>query len=283
MFATLLGSLPRPPLGAEAGERALVEAAIRAQEAAGLDPVTDGGFGATGDSAVDRWLEAAGMTDRTVKAVLVGPYSVGRSQEARGPASPRDQARRRTATLAAADRLYADLLALAKAGCQIIEVHEPGAVVIGADRTERALFRDAHRRLLDGVSGPHLSLAITGGRADAAGMETILSARYDSRAVDLIAGPETWRLVVPTPTDRGIVCGALSPVPGSDDSVEVLLWAAAYAASTAGRGPLRVGLASASSLADLPWDAALAKLHRLGEAARLPDLAPAELRRPIHP
>jgi len=42
MFATLLGSLPRPALGADASRRAFVEAAVRAQEAAGIEPLTDG-------------------------------------------------------------------------------------------------------------------------------------------------------------------------------------------------------------------------------------------------
>ena len=43
--------------------------------------------------------------------------------------------------------------------------------------------------------GTHLSLAITGGNADEAGIETILAAPYASLAVDLIAGPDNWRLV----------------------------------------------------------------------------------------
>ena len=96
-----------------------------------------------------------------------------------------------------------ELRALAAAGCPLIEIHEPAATEIGADPTERALFRDAHRRLLDGVEDPHLSLAITGGNADGAGIETLLSARYSSLALDLIAGPDNWRLVVATPGDRG--------------------------------------------------------------------------------
>ncbi len=140
-----------------------------------------------------------------------------------------------------------------------------------ADEAERALFREAHLRLLDGLEGSHLSLALTGGNADAVGIETLLAAPYASLAVDLIAGPDNWRLVVATPGDLGIVCGALSPAPDSDDGPELLLWAAGYAASTGGRGPARVGLASASSFADLPWEAAVRKLERLGEAARLAD------------
>jgi methionine synthase II (cobalamin-independent) len=278
MFATLLGPLPRPPLGAEASDRELVEAAVRAQEAAGIEPITDGGLGDL-ESPVERWRITAALTTRAVKQALLGPYTVGRAGvgDASGPAA------REETTLAAADALNADLRALASAGCPLIEIHEPAATAIGADERERALFREAHRRLFDGVEGPHLSLAITGGNADAAAVETLLSAPYASLALDLIAGPDNWRLVVATPGDCGIVCGALSPELGSDDGPELLLWAVAYAASTGSRGPARVGLATASSLAGLPWDAAITKLRRLGEAARLADLPPGKLRRSIDP
>ena len=124
MFATLLGALPRPPLGdtVPAGTAAeldaLVELAIRAQEAAGLEPITDGrlrdpgferlaaalgavagdasaassggrgnpatlpGSGSAGgrpeSATVEGWRFAAGLTDRAVKQALLGPYTLGR-------------------------------------------------------------------------------------------------------------------------------------------------------------------------------------------------------------
>ena len=87
-------------------------------------------------------------------------------------------------------------------------------------------------------------------------------------------GPDNWRLVVATPGDRGIVCGALPADADHDEGPEMLLWAAGYAASTKGRGPARVGLASASSFAALPWDVAVARMARLGEAARIAALPP---------
>ncbi len=269
MFATLLGRLPRPPLGPAASDVELAVAALRAQEAAGLEPVTDGGLG-DARPPLERWLAIAGLTDRAPKQDVVGPLTVARGGS-------------RADVLAAAEALNADLRALGAAGCPLIEVHESAAIEIGADEAGRQLFRDAHRLLLDGVSGPHLSLAITGGNADATGIETLLSAPYASLAVDLISGPDNWRLVVATPGDRGVVCGVLSTDPDSDDSPEVLLWAAAYAASTAGRGPNRVGLATAGSLADLTWESAVEKMRRLGEAARLADLPPDVLRRSIDP
>ncbi len=267
MFATLLGALPRPPLDVDASTAALVEVAVRAQQAAGLEPLTDGGS-ARSEGIVEAWRLAAGLTDRSVKQAVVGPYTQGRTVQE---------------TVARATTLNADLRALAAAGCPLIEVHEPAATMIGSDEAERARFREAHLRLLDGLDGTHLSLAITGGNAHEAGIETLLAAPYDSLALDLVAGPENWRLVVATPGDRGIVCGALSVEPDDDDASELLLWAAAYAASTAARGPGRVGLASAGSLEHLGWERALRKLARLGDAARLADLPPDDLRRAIDP
>ena len=263
MFATLLGALPRPPLPDDAPLDALVEAAVRAQEAAGLDPITDGGLGGAFELRA-AWEATQGLTGRAVKQAVTGPYTIGRS--APGPARERS-----AATLARAAALNAVLRDLASAGCPLIEIHEPAAVTIGEDEAERALFREAQLRLLDGIEGSHRSLAITGGSADDAGIETILAAPYDSLALDLIAGPDNWRLAVAAPGDRGIVCGALSAKAGSDDGPELLLWAVSYAASTAGRGVARVGLATASSLAHLPWDIAVRKLERLGAAARLAD------------
>lgn len=268
MFATLLGDLPRPPLDRDASPHELVEAAVRAQEAAGLEPITDGGFRG-GVRSVERWLATSSLTTRAVKQVITGPYTLGRS--GRGTATERANA---TMTHAAA--LNAEWRTLAAAGCPLIEVHEPQATTIGTDPVERALFREAHLRLLDEVIGSHLSLAVIGGNADAAGIETILAAPYASLAVDLIAGPDNWRLVAATPGDRGIVCGALPVEEGSADGPETLLWAAGYAASTGGRGPGRVGLATASSMAHLSWAVAVHKMERLGEAARLADLPAAE-------
>jgi methionine synthase II (cobalamin-independent) len=261
LFATLLGDLPRPPLTAGASSLALVEAAVRAQEAAGLDPVTDGGLQA-GTAPVDAWEATARLTDRAVKAAIVGPYSGGRGAGGTPVA-------RSAATLARAAQINTTLRGLASAGCPLVEVHEPAATQIGEDAAERALFREAHLRLTHGVSGTHLSLAITGGNADTAGAETLLAAPYASLAVDLISGPDNWRLVVATPGALGVVCGALPATAGSDDGPDLLLWALAYAASTGGRGPSRVGLATAASLAALSWDAAVRKLERLGEAVRL--------------
>jgi hypothetical protein len=265
MFATLLGSLPRPPLPDDASPEALLAAVVRAQEVAGLEPISDAGFG-IGDSPAERWRVTAGLTDRPVKQTMVGPYSAGLAGDRAGIAA-----------------LRAELSALVGAGCPYVEIHEPAAIGIDDDEAARGRFRDAHLGLLDGVSGAHLSLAITGGSADAAGIQTFIAAPYASLAVDLIDGPDNWRLVAATAGDRGIVCGALSIKRDADDRPEILLWAADYAASTGGRGTNRVGLATAGSLAGLTWDVAVRKLGVLGEAARLADQPPADRRKRLDP
>ncbi|HEV2006424.1 MAG TPA: hypothetical protein VGQ85_07395, partial [Candidatus Limnocylindrales bacterium] len=161
-------------------------------------------------------------------------------------------------------------------GCPLVEIEELDAHLIGDDEAERRLFRDAHHRIADGVQGTHLSLSIVGGSAHAAGSATILGPPYHSLAVDLIAGPDNWYLVSAAPMDRGIVVGALSAADSVAEGPELLIWAANYAASTQGRGLVRVGLGTAGGLATLGWAEAVAKLNALGNAARLAALPPGE-------
>jgi hypothetical protein len=248
MFATLLGPLPRPVLADDADAEAVLDAVLELQVEHGLEPLTDGGWPLDSADPVAAWRSTSARTDRLVKAVLDGPFTSGR------PAA----------------EVRHVLLDLADAGCRWIEIHEPAATTIGTDPDARARFADAHRTLTAGL-GPdvHLSLAITGGNADETGIETILAGAYASLAIDLIDGPDNWRLATVTPPELGLICGAVSTRADSDDGPELLLWAAGYAASTAGRGPARVGLATAGSLAALPWDVATTKVGRLGEAARL--------------
>jgi len=277
MFGTLLGGLPWPD-GVEPGDHAgAVEAAVGAQEGAGLEPVTDGRLGpdepfAMGADAwastsspvsLEGWEATARLTDRAVKQALPGPYSLARA----GAHRERDL---ESLAVAAAAGLRREVEALAAAGCPLVEIEEVDAHRIGENEVHRRAFVAAHRRLTAGAAtlGTHLSLSVVGGSAWDAGAATILDAPYASLAVDLIAGPDNWRLVAVTPRERVIVAGALTAVPGFDGP-EILLYAATYAASTEGRGLDRVGLGTAGGLANLTWEAALEKLRRLADAVRI--------------
>ena len=262
MFATLLGALPRPPLADDAPSDALLDACLALQVELGLEPLTDGGWPLWTRDPVERWRATDARTDGLVKAVIDGPLSSGR---------PVEHVRR-------------DVVGLAEAGCRWIEVHEPSATRIGDDTDARRRFAEAHRELTaDLGSDVHLSLAITGGSGDGAGIDTILAGAYASLALDLIDGPDNWRLAVAAPTERGIVCGAMSAHAGSHDGPEPLVWAAGYAAASKSRGIARVGLATSGSLAGLSWDAASAKVRHLADAARLVTATPEDRRVALDP
>ncbi|HJP89108.1 MAG TPA: hypothetical protein VJ850_08750 [Candidatus Limnocylindrales bacterium] len=290
MFATLLGALPWPD-GATSADDAIV-AALRAQEAANLEPLTDGrvrdpefdalvdglfGVAAPVD-VVASWAFAASYTDRAVKQALPGPYTVGWMAVRDEIAGDRAEATRR-----AAAALHEIVRALGAAGCPLVEIEETEAHRIGADEAERALFREAHAVVTNGVDTTHLSLSLRGEAANVAGIETILAAPYASLAVDLIDGPDNWNLVARAPGDRGIVVGAMS-ARATEEPREVLLWGAHYAASTGGRGIDRVGIGSVGSWDALPWPEAERRMRALGEAARLAGMPPSEeLRRSLDP
>jgi methionine synthase II (cobalamin-independent) len=281
MFATLLGPYPvtaRPDAAAELDELALD--VVAELESAGLEPLSDGqvrrGSAALPDDAsaiAGEWRFAAASTARAVKQAVPGPYSVGWSPDG----ASRVRRGRVGRTAAAIEQARDAIEALVAAGCPFIEVEEPAAIEIGDDPSESRRFREAHRVLTDGLEGVvHLSLVLTGGNVDAAGAATFYDLPYASYAFDLIAGPDNWRLIAEAPGDRGIICGALDPAASSSDRPEVLVWAAHYAASTGGRGLVRVGLANASSLAGLAPERAHRKVRALAEAARLAEAGSTE-------
>lgn len=272
MFATLLGALPLPDLEPTATPGDLLAARIAAQVEAGLEPVTDGN-GACDPTAsvVEAWRHAASLTDRAVKAVLRGPWTASWLESGTDGAASRGHD-----VMERAERTRDMVDALAAAGCPLVEIEEAAVVGIGDDAPARRLFREAHLRLARDVTATHLSLSIPGGSAWEAGAATILDPPYASLAVDLIAGPENWRLVAQAPRERGIVVGVIEPG-GRDDGPELPVWAAQYAASTKGRGPTRVGIGTAGGLGSLPWARAVEKLRALGEAARVAGLPPGDL------
>jgi hypothetical protein len=271
MFSTLLGPLPVDPdpsrAPRDAAERLLGDLDDVADlEATGLELISDGGPPAGPDldaaTVVGRWEAAAGASGAPVKQVLLGPWSASRS----GGGPPE----------AVAERLRPTILALAAAGCPLVEVAEPDALAIAGDPAAASAFSAAHARLVDGSEGIHCSLALTGGNLDGAGPAAFFDLAYASYAFDLIAGPDNWRLIAEAPVDRGIVCGALGLGPRSDETRELLVWAAHYAASTRGRGLARVGLANAPAPAGEPGPARADVLRRLAIVAEASRIAAVE-------
>jgi hypothetical protein len=215
-------------------------------------------------ATVDAWRSTAAMTDRATKVTLPGPHALGLRSG--------DEASREARTMASAERIAEIVAGLAGAGCPLVEVEESQPQRLDDDR-ELRLFVEAHRRLGEAADGSHASaihrsLSIVGGSVPRAAIPAVVDLPYASVAVDLIAAPDSWYLVRALPGDRGVIAGVLSSS-DVDESKEVMHWGAHYAAASAGRGIDRVGLGSAGSWAKLTWEAAVRKLHRLGDAARL--------------
>ncbi len=277
MFATLAGGYPwtagppadegpaadeRPPAGSPVGAPPADEglaAVLGAQVEAGLGLLADGrvhGADTPTDELVAAWRAARDAAARLapglpVKLAVTGPWSAG------GPGGALEIAR----------VLHASLVALAAIGCPVIEVHEPAAS-LPVGPAGREAFAAAHAALLaDAGEGLHASLAITGGDAVGLGAEALFAAPYRSYLLDLLDGPESWRLVAVAPGTRGIVVGVGDASGRRRTRLDDVIWAASYAASTAGRGMERIGVAPSGSLADLPPDRAGAVLSLLGEAA----------------
>jgi hypothetical protein len=256
MFATIVGRLPAPPDIDPGDDEAVLRRQLQTQLDAGIELLSFAPPGRSDERVAEAWQRAsaaaADLGRGEVKAALTGPFTLGAGH-------PDTQV---------VDLARAAIEALVAAGCAFVEIHEPAAAGIGADRAAAARFRAVHERLVAGIDG-HLCLAITGGNADEAGPDAILVPGYRSFLLDLILGPDNWRLVAEAPPSVGIVAGAVDHRPGVREVPETGVWAAHYAASTGGRGIDRVGLSSSGSLESLGWDAALARLRVIGEAARI--------------
>jgi hypothetical protein len=285
MFATLAGSYPRP-----AGMRPAdaLRAVLGTQADAGLGLLSDGAVHESDDASelVDTWLAArdaarAEGIEQPVKLAVLGPWARGH----RTVGCPDATAAAPDAAVArsAAARLAVALAAVFAAGCPVVEVHEPAAVLPAGARAGSA-FASAHRMLLAGLpGGAHATLAITGGDAEAMGADAVFAAPYRSHLFDLIAGPDGWRTIAGAPGGRGIILGVADASGRRLPGLEEVAWAAGYAASLGGRGMARVGLAPSGDLASLAPARARALIELLGEAARLLVGDPDELLRSFDP
>jgi len=273
MFSTLLGVLPvdpdRPVAADDAAAARLDD--VAALGATGLELISDGGApaGPADDAAtiVTRWQAASAAATGPVKPILLGPYSRARSIGADVAAAEH------------ADRLHEAITALAAADCPLVEIAEPDAAAIATDPAEAAIFAAAHGRLIDGTEGIHASLALPAANLDGMPPAVLFDLGYASYAFDLIGAPDNWRLIVQAPGDRGIIVGALGLAQGADETRELLVWAAHYAASTNGRGLVRVGLANAPVAPGAPQPTRTEMLRQLGlvaEASRMAAVDSAE-------
>lgn len=215
---------------------------------------------------VDAWRWADHTTDQLVKQVIIGPYTIARLAE------PGAESREQLA-LGLAEALNAELHALVRTGCPVIQIDEGALTTIGDDASEWRLYAETQRRLTAGLDEHHLSLGLYSGGVDPAGHPTILSGSYRSFLVDALGGPDAWRFVFAAPAECGIIVGALDAGQSERDETEVLVWAMAWAAQ-AGRIAARVGIASNGSLRSIGRHAARRKIELMGEAVHIAAMGP---------
>jgi 5-methyltetrahydropteroyltriglutamate--homocysteine methyltransferase len=300
MFATLAAGYPRPALPSAVPGDDVVRAVVAELEAAGVEILSDGGVRRDdplggiasllqgfeigppapylesgrsyrrpraiheprwdGAMYVRDWQTAAAATELPVKQSVTGPYTLARLSDP-GPVG------RERLTMALADALAHELRSLVAAGAPVIQVDEDAASLIGADPAEQRLFKAAHRRLTNTVRDAHLTLAVTGGSVAEISPATFFDAPYRSYLIDVVTAPQNWTLIREAPGERGIIAGVADVRSEAPDDPEFLTWAALYAAALRARGPDRVGLAPSGSLADVPPEAARAKIEALANVA----------------
>lgn len=242
--------------------------------AAGL---LDGSLGP--EAVVQAWSAVAGPAGTAgaiAKASLPGPWSYAAAAARSGGGSATSAGGRRATAARLADAVVACAEALAAAGCGLIELHEPAATSIGEDR---AAWSELHATLADVAGrmpeGVHRSLVLADGAVDGAGHGPLADLPFESLLVDVLAGPDSWRLIASLPAHRGVICGVVD-VHGERprDDPEMMIWAATLAAEANERGVERVGIAPNGSLAARDRFTAKRKIERLGLAMRFLDYGP---------
>jgi hypothetical protein len=107
---------------------------------------------------------------------------------------------------------------------------------------------------------------------------------FRSFLIDVVSGPDAWRLLALLPPETGVVVGALDAGTTATDDPEMLVWAATLAAEMDGRGHERVGIAPSGSLAGMDRYRARTKIGQLGMAVRLARMGPlGEVARALQP
>ncbi len=212
--------------------------------------------------ALGRWRTATSWSSRS---------SSGRTPW-RGWPSPAAH-RGRCSRSALAEALNAELLALAAAGCPIIQIDEGALTTIGDDEAEWRLYAETQRRLTAGSADQHLSLGLYRGGIHPAGHATVLDGPYLSYLVDAFGGPDAWRFVFAVPPEIGVVIGALDAASPALDETEVMVWAMAWAGPEE-RTAARVGIASNGSLRAIGRHPARRKIELMGEAVRIASMGP---------
>lgn len=218
-------------------------------------PAVTGQIEVTGPATVAEWRFARSHTTRRLKAAICGPVTFARV------ADDRHYGDRRKLALAAAAALREELRALEAAGCDLIDVEEPGLVRWPEDL---ALAKDVYAELTRGIRA-ELALQLFFFPADPV-LDRLAELPFAQVGIDLRSRP-TRALERVAELPRTVVLGVVDARNTKlEDPEEV---ARAFEAAARRLSPERVWLAPTASLEYVPHDIVLAKLRVLVRGAQL--------------
>lgn len=208
-----------------------------------------------GPITVADWEYAAGVSPKPVKAVLTGPYTIGRLSRSAAHRDPDDF------VLELADALRAEIRALHEAGAPLVQIDEP---VITRKPSDWPVFKRAMRRLTDGLAG---RLALNASFGSVEDLPDLFGLPFHVFGLDFIQGPKNWEILGRVPPDREIALGVV-------DAREVRLEEPDQIAAALDRAATfisadRMHVSPNCGLEFLPREVARAKLRRTVEGARL--------------
>lgn len=221
-------------------------------------PVATGPISWTRPILVDDFKFARENSERPVKAVVTGPYTIATLSHTRHHGSHSEF------VLDVARALNRELRALAAESPAWIQVDEPGIANNPSVRYPRdfAVFKEAMAVLTDGVTAP-LSLYVYHGSAeDVPGLTDL---PFQLFGFDLVQGAGSWALFDAWPSGKGAGVGILDARNVRLETEEELAANIARAARAVGSGQLHVS--PSCGLEFLPRDVARAKLSRAAQAA----------------
>lgn len=207
---------------------------------------------------VDDYRFAKEHSERPVKAVVTGPYTIATLSHSRHHSSHRDF------VLELAGALNQELKALAAESPAWIQVDEPAIANNPSVRYARDfdVFREAMSVLTDGVAAP-LSLYVYHGSVE--DVPAFLELPFELFGLDLVQGAASWALFDAWPAGKGAGLGLLDARNVRLESEEELADQIGRAAAAA--GPENIHLSPSCGLEFLPHDVAEAKLRRAAQAA----------------
>jgi methionine synthase II (cobalamin-independent) len=172
------------------------------------------------------------------------------------------------------ERLGTTMRALVAVPCPLVEIHEPALTRPTATDDATPLL-DTLAALADAVpDGLQATLALPDGAVPAALHAPLAALPFRSFLLDVVAGPDSWRLMAHLPPETGVIVGAVHAHKQGITDAETLVWAATLAAEMGDRGPERVGISPSGSLAALDRYRARRRLEEMGTAIKLAKLGP---------